>query len=323
MNGRVYHFPTTPENPRPRAFSSHLPTGLRRTFPDVGKLTLREDGVAPDDVGALGDTFLHLADWRAWLEVSYAPGTVENYWEAAWRYLGKNPKPLHEHQERDCAAWLESFPQRSASRMLGYHALKALFTWAKRNRLVCVNPVEHLKPLPPEERAARALTIEQYEAIREAAHRRSPVRGFTVELLYHTGGRITEVRTLTWSQVTPDGVRFERTKGARERVVPWSDGLRRAVDGLRTYFGDDPVLVPRSAQQIGRWLKDAAEDAGIEERVHPHLFRSTAITHMLRGGAKLKAVGSVVGHQNIRTTNRYVADFEEDRADAVAVLDRL
>jgi site-specific recombinase XerD len=271
----------------------------------------------------LGDTFSHLAEWRAWLDVTYAPGTVDDYWDAAWRYLGKFPKPLHEHQEADCARWLESFPQRSASRMLGYHALKALFTWAKRNRLVCVNPVEHLKPLPPEEKAARALTIEQYEAIRDAAHARSPIRGFTVELLYHTGGRITEIRMLTWAQVAPDGLRFEKTKGGRERVVPWSEGLRRAVDGLRTYFGDEPHLIPRSGQQIGRWLKDAAESAGYpRDEIHAHLFRSTAITHMLRGGAKLKAVGSVVGHQNIRTTNRYVADFEDDRIDAVAVLDR-
>lgn len=325
MNGDVLDFPSSAQARRSGAFSPHLPTGLRRTFPDVPGLTSRvaSERVTPEDVGALGDTFLHLADWRAWLEVSYAPGTVDNYWDTAWRYLGKNPKPLHQHTEADCSRWLESFPQRSAARMLGYHALKALFSWALRNRLTAHNPVEHLKPLPPEEPVPRALTVEQYESIRVAAFDRHPVRGYAVELLYHTAGRITEIRSLTWDQVTADGLRMEKTKGNRQRVVPWSDGLRHAVDGLRLHFGECEVLLPRSAQQIGRWLKEAAEAAGITERVHPHLFRSTAITHMLRGGAKLRAVGSVVGHKNIRTTDRYLADFEDDRRDAVGVLDRV
>lgn len=324
MNGDLVPFPIRPHQPRTTTFTYRRRTAHRPQLADIPTLTtgVAREGVTPDDVGALGDTFSHLADWRAWLENCYASNTVDNYWDAAWRYLGKNPKPLHEHQEADCARWLESFPQRSSARMLGYHALRALFTWAKRNRLICVNPVEHLKPLPPEEKVARALTIEQYEAIRAAAHARSPVHGYAVELLYHSGGRITEVRMLRWEQLTADGIRFERTKSARERVVPWSKGLRRATEGLAAYFSDQEYVLPRSAQTIGRWLKDAAADAGITERVHPHLFRSTAITHMLRGGGKLKAIGSVVGHKNIRTTDRYVADFEDDRNDAVSVLDR-
>jgi len=270
----------------------------------------------------MADSLTHLADWRTFLRVTYAEGTAENYWDAAWRFLRVVPKPLERYTERDAMLWLESFPPRSSSRVLGYHALHSMFTWLLRNGIVERNPVAHLKPLPPEEKAAQSLTREEVDAIIAAAHARAPMRGYLVELLYFTGGRITEVRMLTWDSLTEEGVRFAKTKGNRERVVPWSQGSRRAVEGLRAYFGEQEHIIPRSEQTIGKWLKDAAAAAGVTRKVHPHLFRSTNITHMLRNGARQKAVQTIAGHKNLRTTSRYVADDEEDNKAAVALLDR-
>jgi site-specific recombinase XerD len=270
----------------------------------------------------MADSLSHLADWYTWLRLTYAVETAEGYWGAAWRFLRASPMPLERYSERDATLWLESLPPRSASRMLGYHALHSLFAWALRQGIVETNPVAFLKPRPPEEKVAESLSIAEVDAIIAAAHQRSPARGFAAELLYYAGGRITETRMLTWDSLTDEGLRFSGTKGNQERIVPWSDGLRHAVDGLRLYFSEQPYLIPRSEQTIGIWLKEAAAAAGIERRVHPHLFRSTNITHMLRGGARQKAVQSIAGHKNLRTTSRYVADDEEDNRAAVAILDR-
>jgi integrase/recombinase XerD len=140
-----------------------------------------------------------------------------------------------------------------------------------------------------------------------------------VELLYYSAGRITEVRSLRWGDLTDDGIVFRTTKNGHERLVPWSPGLRGAVEGLREHFGEGRLVLPRSAQTIALWLSRAGVAAGVEG-VHPHLFRSTAATRMLVGGARPHAVRDVLGHAKLTTTQVYFAVEHTDKVAAVQVL---
>lgn len=277
------------------------------------------DDVTPLPGGPDVDSFELLSVWLDWLNASYAPATVEGYWNAVMRFLTANPVPIVLVTEAIVAQWIETFPYRSSRRVTYFHALRNLFSWCVRNGHMDRDPTAGIRVPSPEEKEPRALTREEFEAVRQAAYRHSPVRGYAVDLLYYSAGRIGEVTHLTWDRITTQGVIFAQTKSGKERLVPWSQGLRNAVEGLRSHFGEQERVLPRAEQTVWQWVRDAGADAGVQ-RVHPHLFRASAATAMSRGGAELVVVGKILGHAKISTTQRYVAVSRTEKAKAVQLL---
>jgi integrase/recombinase XerD len=142
-----------------------------------------------------------------------------------------------------------------------------------------------------------------------------------LELFYSSGLRISELCGLTLQQVDLDN-NFVRVfgKGAKERVVPLGT---KARDAVRTYLvSARPRLVkPRTGSELfiserGKaisrktlWVivKNSAKRAGIEKPVKPHLLRHSFATHLLGGGADLRAIQEMLGHASIGTTQIYTA----------------
>lgn len=267
----------------------------------------------------MDDTIHVLGMWHAWMSASYAPKTVTMYWQVAFRYLSDVTIPLDEHTENDVATWLEHFPYRSSARRSYYNALLCLFGWAARNGHTKTNIVRDIRVPAPVEKVPRALTVEQLEAVRTAAYKRAPVRGYALDLLYFSAARCNEVLNLTWEDVTDEGLVLRVTKTGNERLIPWCDGLRHAVEGLRQHFGEQTKIIPRSQQTVWLWVRTAGEEAGVKD-VHPHLFRSTAATRALVKGARPHAVRSLLGHSKMQTTTRYWAVESEDVQEAVNLL---
>lgn len=265
------------------------------------------------------DTMELLSLWRSWLEANYAPATVEGYWRSVIRFVSATPVPLVAVTDADIAAWIERHPFRSASRVGAFHAMRSLFGWLVRHHHVAHDPTSDIRVPSPEVKEPRALTVDQYEAVKAAAYAHSPVRGYAVELLYHSGGRIGEALGLTWADVTDDGIIFTHTKGGKDRTIYWSDGLRRAVEGLRSHFGEQERVLPRSEQTVWLWCREAGRAAGVP-RVHPHLFRSTAATRAQQRGAMPTAVQQLLGHSKLTTTSRYMQTRREDVQKAVNLL---
>jgi integrase len=254
------------------------------------------------------DSMEILSVWRSWLDASYAPATAEGYWGAVIRFVSANPVPLPSVTDAMIAAWIESFP-----------ALRNLFSWMVRHGHIDRDPTADIRVPSPEEKEPRALTVEQYEAVRDAAYAHNPIRGYAVELLYYSGGRIGETLALTWDRVTADGIIFAQTKNGKERTVPWSEGLMRAVDGLRGHFGEQQRVLPRAEQTVWLWMREAGKDAGVP-RVHPHLFRATTATRAHQRGASAPVVQRLLGHAKLTTTSRYLAVDREEIAKAVGLL---
>lgn len=140
-----------------------------------------------------------------------------------------------------------------------------------------------------------------------------------LELLYALGGRASEVVGLRVTDLK-ENVRLAllRGKGSKERLVPIGDRARRAViayrDGLRRELDpsgrQDPLLLGAtgkawSRQGLWRLVRDAAALAGIRKPVWPHLLRHSFATHLLHGGADLRAVQALLGHASLTTTERY------------------
>ncbi|WP_244624681.1 tyrosine-type recombinase/integrase [Sphingomonas sp. So64.6b] len=134
-----------------------------------------------------------------------------------------------------------------------------------------------------------------------------------VELLYGSGLRATELVSLPRNAIAPDRpYLILRGKGGRERLVPISDRARAAVAAWRDHVAADRLwLFPSGKTYLSRvrlyqLLKALAADAGIPpERVSPHVLRHAFATHLLEGGADLRALQSMLGHADIATTEIY------------------
>jgi len=263
------------------------------------------------------DTVTIAAAWKVWLEASYAPSTVRTYWGTLWRFLSHTPKPLHQMDADDVAAFLASFPYRSASRRTYYQALRSFFGYCAA-RGIRTDPTTGIRVPAVVEKVPRALSSDDVWRLAVAAHAAAPIRGWFVLFLYYTAARLMEAQNVRFSDIENGEVRFRVAKGGRERTVPVGAGLGVVLAQIR-FLQPGDYLFPRSQQTLWKWCRDAGRLAGLE-RVHPHLLRSTAATRMLVQGARPHAVRQMLGHQSIRTTQRYWAVERGDVERAAAML---
>ncbi|MGF7147752.1 integrase/recombinase XerD [Sphingomonas zeicaulis] len=134
-----------------------------------------------------------------------------------------------------------------------------------------------------------------------------------VELLYGSGLRATELVSLPARTVTGDRpFLILRGKGGRERLVPISDRARAAVAAWKRHVPPDSIwLFPSGRTHLSRvrlyqLIRALAVNAGIDPtRVSPHVLRHAFATHLLEGGADLRAVQTLLGHADIATTEIY------------------
>lgn len=142
-----------------------------------------------------------------------------------------------------------------------------------------------------------------------------------LELFYASGLRVSELVSLTLQQIDLEqGFVRVHGKGAKERIVPVGS---KAVDALRVYLaasrswfvkartGSQLFLSERGTalSRITLWVivKKHAKAAGIRRSVKPHLLRHSFATHLLGGGADLRAIQEMLGHANLTTTQLYTA----------------
>ncbi|WP_428835049.1 tyrosine-type recombinase/integrase [Sphingomonas endophytica] len=133
------------------------------------------------------------------------------------------------------------------------------------------------------------------------------------ELLYGSGLRATELVSLPRNAIHPDRpFLILKGKGGRERLVPISDRARAAVAAWRAHVALDRLfLFPSGATHISRvrlfqLVRALATEAGIApDRISPHVLRHAFATHLLEGGADLRALQTMLGHADIATTEIY------------------
>ena len=176
------------------------------------------------------------------------------------------------------------------------------------------------RPLP------RLLDEAEIGALIEAARQRSDAEGLRLtaclELLYASGLRVSELVGLPLSALAPDrSLLTVLGKGGKERMVPIGRAARAALEvylGVRERFlghraKASPFLFPSRAraghltrQRLTQLLKELAGQAGIDPaRLSPHVLRHAFASHLLAGGADLRAVQLMLGHADIATTQVY------------------
>jgi integrase/recombinase XerD len=152
-----------------------------------------------------------------------------------------------------------------------------------------------------------------------------------LETLYASGTRASEVVGLRTNDLHLESAFFRcMGKGSKQRIVPLG---RPAIEAMRAYLDElRPTLVPpgsdvpwvfvsRGGKRLTRemiWIlvKKYVRLAGLHTRVSPHTLRHSFATHLLSGGADLRTVQELLGHANIRTTQRYT-HVDRDRLRAI------
>ena len=142
-----------------------------------------------------------------------------------------------------------------------------------------------------------------------------------LETLYGCGLRVSELVNLEIDHVYPhEGYISVRGKGSKERIVPISepalDEIAEYIEGARQEKkikpGEDNILfLNRCGRRLTRVMvfyivRDAALRAGIRKEISPHTLRHSFATHLLEGGANLRAIQQMLGHESISTTEIYL-----------------
>ena len=140
-----------------------------------------------------------------------------------------------------------------------------------------------------------------------------------LETLYSCGLRVSELCNLKLSELYfEEGFIKVEGKGSKQRLVPISP---RAIKEIRLYFTDrnlmkikpgfeDFVFISNFGKNISRIMvfhiiKELAERIGLKKKISPHTFRHSFATHLLEGGANLRAIQFMLGHESIGTTEIY------------------
>jgi integrase/recombinase XerD len=311
--------PSQPDAPRSDAPVLGLPDGLDDPIRDFGNSLTLERGRSDRTLEAyesdLRQCAAHLAragvtDWKT------ASGDQVMAWLYSLRLESSSDAPKGaDYTEASLARKL------SALRMFARHLV--------RERVRPDDFTELLQGPKLHRKIPGTLNTEEIDALLSAptggdAH---ALRDRAIlELFYSSGLRVSELAGLTIQQVDLEAG-FLRVfgKGSKERVVPVGG---KAAEALAAYLtaGRPHFVKPKTGSQlflsergtaISRqmlWVlvKKYAKRAGIEKTVKPHLLRHSFATHLLGGGADLRAIQEMLGHANIATTQIYTA-VEEKR----------
>jgi integrase/recombinase XerD len=202
-------------------------------------------------------------------------------------------------------------------------AARSFFKFLTNEGILKEDPAENLESLSVGRSLPKPISITQVRTLLE-----QPTKSNTAEakrdhamlqLLYASGMRVSELMSLDLEDVNiADGEVRAFGKGHKERVIPIHPQAGQAVDdyvrGARPRLArsrsERALFLNRRGQRLTRqgfWqiLKQHARAAGITQPVTPHTLRHSFATHMLNGGADLRAVQELLGHANISTTQIY------------------
>ena len=263
------------------------------------------------------------------LERSLSPNTVEGY-SVDVRHLidflddkGIEIRDVTETDLHQLLATLRDLgiSPRSQARMIA--GMRAFFRFLILEKEIEKDPAELLEsPTLPRE-LPDVLSVEEIDAMiaaipqeKEEALRNEAI----IETLYGSGLRVSELVDARISRMSlSDGLLIVEGKGSKQRMVPLSP---TSVELIEKWLpqrnrlnikpaGQDVIFLNRRGAPLTRVMvfyiiRDLARIAGIRKKVSPHTLRHSFATHLLEGGANLRAIQEMLGHESIATTELYL-----------------
>ena len=269
------------------------------------------------------------------LERNYTQNTIEAYThDLEWlrRYMrdhGKKPEDMGLADLENFAATLHEYGIGPTSQGRILSGVRAFFRFLRMEGYIEDDPTELLEWPHLGEHLPEVLSTEEVDRLEGSIDLSDPQgqrNKAIIEVLFSCGLRVSELVNLKLSNLylREKFIRVEG-KGRKERLVPISD---TAIHELELWFYDrrqlhikrgeeDYVFLNRRGAHLTRtmiliMIKRQALEAGIEKTISPHTLRHSFATALLRGGADLRAIQAMLGHEKISTTEIYTHLSTED-----------
>ena len=282
-------------------------------------------------MSAIWNTSIKQFEGYLQLEKSLSPNSVEAY----ARDIGKlrqyleisklpaGPAEVTTRVLRDFLAWLGELGLSATSQARTLSGIKAFYSFMIMEDLLTLDPTDTLEAPKTGRKLPDTLSYEEITQLLEAVDmstNEGTRNRAMLETLYSSGLRVSELITLKLSNLYADqGFVRVTGKGNKERLVPigrdalkyigfYNSGVRCHLD-IRPGHEDFVFLNRRGAKlsrvMIFNIIKALAALAGIRKTISPHTFRHSFATHLIEGGADLRAVQEMLGHESITTTEIY------------------
>lgn len=206
-------------------------------------------------------------------------------------------------------------------------SLKVFFRFLLGENLISQDPTENIQLPKVKRRLPNVLTVDEVLSILKSTKPEDKPIGYKdyraramFELLYATGVRISELLNLRLQEISlSQGFIRVFGKRGKERLIPLGKPAQKAIKEYLTYARKSLLTKGRTSEYLFlnvrgkklsrmgffKILREYLTRAKITKRITPHTFRHTFATHLLEGGADLRAVQEMLGHSDISTTQIY------------------
>ncbi|SFW22912.1 site-specific tyrosine recombinase XerD [Chitinophaga sancti] len=276
---------------------------------------------------------VYLKGFKAYLQLerSLSGNSIEAYLrdvEKLVQYLQSThitlpPDQISLTQLQSCVQWIATLGMTATSQARIISGIKAFYKYLLLEDIVKNDPTQLLEAPKTKRQLPDVLSFEEIELIIAQIKTGTPegARNRAIlETMYSCGLRVSEVTSLLISQLHFDAG-FIRVigKGDKERLIPIGRDAIKYIniykDEVRVHMPckpgqEDILFLNRRGSALTRVMvfiviKELAAAAGIEKQVSPHTFRHSFATHLVEGGADLRAVQEMLGHESITTTEIY------------------
>ncbi len=228
------------------------------------------------------------------------------------------PKKVEESTIQQYMAWLYDRGCKKTTQARVLSSLRSFFGYLQLLDIIESSPVEFIESPRPSRKLPEILTLSEIDRIISSIDP-STTKGLRdraiIELLYSCGLRVSEATELRLSDLFfGEGYIRVIGKGDKQRLVPISPLARERIHlYLEQRSGEsnqETLFLNNRGKGLTRvmiftLLKNASGAAGVQKKVSPHVLRHSFATHLLEGGASIRQVQEMLGHENIVTTEIY------------------
>ncbi len=275
----------------------------------------------------------HLRGFKSYmqLERSLSNNSVEAYVRDVEKFisfldfkeLSQEPSDINLNILRDFLIWISEFGINSVSQARIVSGLRGFFKYLLIENVIKVNPAELLELPKVGRKLPSVLSVDEIDSLIASIDLSTPEgerNKVLLEIMYACGLRVSELISLKISDLFfNDGFIKVTGKGDKERIVPVGSVTLKMLtvylQKIRVHLpivkgNENYVFLNRRGKKLSRQmvfivLKNLALKAGITKKISPHTFRHSFATHLVEGGADLRAVQEMLGHESITTTEIY------------------
>lgn len=267
------------------------------------------------------------------LERSLAGNSIDAYsndLEKLYQYADlqlnkKSPTEFSLQDLRGFITWINELGMIPSTQSRIISGIKSFYKYLLMEDLIAADPSELLETPKIQRKLPDTLSIHEIDkmiAAIDLSKPEGPRNKAILETLYGCGLRVSELTELRLSNLFLDSdVEFIKVtgKGSKERLVPIGGEAIKAlkiwIEQVRVHLDiqkgeEDLVFLNRRGKRLSRvyifmLIKQLAELTGLKKTISPHTFRHSFATHLVEGGADLRAVQEMLGHESITTTEIY------------------